>query len=42
MKDLLITWLEESPMNARIFLEYDAQMPWWCKAIYRVRLLLGM
>ena len=42
MKDPLIAWIEEDPMNVRVFLEYDAQMPWWCKAIYRVRLVLGM
>jgi hypothetical protein len=42
MRDPLITWLEEDPMNVRIFLEYDAQMPWWVSLIYRIRLVLGM
>lgn len=42
MKDPLIQWLEEDPMNVRIFLELDAQKPWWVSLIYRVRGLVGM
>lgn len=38
MKDPLIAWIEEDPMNARMFLEYDAQIPWWTSLIYRIRL----
>ena len=41
MKDPLIAWIEEDPMNARMFLEYDAQIPWWTSLIYRIRLFLG-
>lgn len=40
MKDPLVAWVEESPMNARAFLEYDALTPWWASLIYRVRLAL--
>jgi hypothetical protein len=42
MKDPLIAWLEEDPMNARIFLEYDAQTSWWSKIVFRARVLLGV
>lgn len=38
MKDPLVAWLEESPMNARMFMEWDAQIPWWTSLICRVRL----
>ncbi len=42
MKDPLIAWIEEDPMNGRIFLEYDQAMPWWVSLIYRVRVLVGI
>lgn len=42
MKDPLIQWLEEDPMNVRIFLELDAQMPCLPSLIYRIRVVLGM
>jgi len=42
MKDPLIAWLEEDPMNVRIFLEYDRLIPWWSKIVFRVKLFLGM
>lgn len=38
MKDPLIAWIEEDPMNARMFLEWDAQVPWLTSLIYRIRL----
>jgi hypothetical protein len=41
MKDPLIAWIEEDPMNARMFLEWDAEIPWWVNLIYRDRLCLG-
>lgn len=41
MKDPLIQWLEEDPMNVRIFLDDDARMPWWVSLIRGARLLLG-
>jgi hypothetical protein len=42
MRDPLIAWIDEDPINARIFLEYDRAMLWFSKAIYRLRLLLGV
>jgi hypothetical protein len=42
MKDPLIAWLEEDPMNPRIFLEYDRLIPRWSKIVFRVRLFLGV
>jgi hypothetical protein len=41
MKDPLIAWIEEDPMNARMFLDYDAQTSLWAKIVYRVRLFLA-
>jgi len=40
--DPLITWIEEDPMNARMFLEWDAEIPRWVNLIYRIRLFFGV
>lgn len=42
MKDPLIAWLEEDPMNVRSFLEYDSKTSLWSRIIFRVRVLLGV
>ena len=42
MKDPLVAWIEEDPMNARLFLEYDSQTSLCSNLIFRVRLLLGV
>jgi len=42
MKDPLIAWIEESPMNARMFLEWDANTSLLSKIVYRVRVILGV
>jgi len=42
MKDPLIAWLEENPMNARMFLEWDARTSLLSNIVYRVRLFLGL
>jgi len=42
MKDPLIAWLKEDPMNATIFREYDAALPGWAKLIYWMRAYLGV
>ncbi len=40
--DPLIEWFEDDPMNVRVFLEYDAQMPLWSRVIYTTRTIEGI
>lgn len=42
MKDPLVAWIEEDPMNARMFLEWDAKTSWWSKIVFRVRVAVGL
>jgi len=42
MNDPLTAWLEEDLMNARMFLEYDAEIPWWSAIVFRGGLFLGV
>jgi hypothetical protein len=42
MRDPLVAWLEEDPMNVKMFLEYGQAMPWWSKAVYKIRVMVGV